>query len=159
MTKKKSVTPYKNIKMGRKRQPIKWDVVDKFLMAGSNGVQIASVCGISDDTLYRRTMEEKGVPFATYSTIQRQKGNSMILGKQYQKAMEGNVSMLIWLGKQRLGQTDQPKEKEEFNGSLAGILDVMHMIKSSGDFSALVQKAKNDSRFTELKSIDEPKDK
>lgn len=147
--KEKSVTPYKDRNMGRTRVPIKWDVVDKFLMSGSSGVQIAAVCGISEDTLYRRTMTEKGVPFAIYSTDQRQKGNSMILGKQYQKAMEGNISMLIWLGKQRLGQTDQPREKEEFNGSLGSLLDVVHMIQSSGDFTALVKLAKKDDRLVE----------
>lgn len=30
--------------------------------------------------------------------------------KQYEVAMEGNVQMLIWLGKQHLGQTDKEKE-------------------------------------------------
>ena len=59
--------------------------------------------------------------------------------------------MLIWLGKQRLGQTDQPRDKEEFNGSLSSLLGMVHMIKSSGDFSALVKLARKDTSEEELK--------
>jgi len=79
-------------------------------------------------------------------TEQKQKGNSFLLGKQYQVAMGGNTTMLIWLGKQRLAQTDHPTDKQEFNGSLASLLDVMHMIKSSEDFDALVELAKNNKK-------------
>ena len=33
--------------------------------------------------------------------------------KQWEVAMEGNVQMLIWLGKQVLGQTEQPPLMED----------------------------------------------
>ena len=33
--------------------------------------------------------------------------------KQWEVAMEGNVQMLIWLGKQYLGQKDTPETKWE----------------------------------------------
>ena len=33
--------------------------------------------------------------------------------KQWELAMMGNVQMLIWLGKQYLGQSDKPQVKEE----------------------------------------------
>jgi len=131
---------------GRKVIPIDWDVVSKCLMTGSNGVQTAAFIGVCEDTLYNRCKIDQGVDFSVYLTKQKQKGNSFLIGKQYQVAMGGNTSMLIWLGKQRLGQTDQPKEKQEFNGSLANLLDVMHMIKSSEDFDALVQLAKNNKK-------------
>ena len=33
--------------------------------------------------------------------------------KQWEVAMEGNVQMLIWLGKQHLGQSDKPSDIKE----------------------------------------------
>ena len=126
---------------GRKVIPIDWDVVSKCLVTGSNGVQTAALIGVCEDTLYNRCKTDQGVDFSVYLAKQRQKGNSLLLGKQYQVAMSGNTTMLIWLGKQRIGQTDHPTDKQEFNGSLASLLDVMHLIKSSQDFDALVQLA------------------
>jgi len=131
---------------GRKPKPINWDDVDKFLVSGANGVQIAAYVGVCQDTLYIRCKEDKGVDFSVYLAEKRQKGNSLLLGKQYQVAMSGNVSMLIWLGKQRLEQSEQPKDTQEFNGSLSNLLDVMHMIKSAEDFDALVQMAKDNKK-------------
>jgi hypothetical protein len=37
----------------------------------------------------------------------RATGDALLLQTQFKKAQEGNVSMLIWLGKQRLGQSDK----------------------------------------------------
>ena len=34
----------------------------------------------------------------------------MLQDKQWEVAMEGNVQMLIWLGKQYLGQSDNPND-------------------------------------------------
>ena len=106
---------------GRKPLPINWDEVNKFLMAGSSGVQVAAYIGVSHDTLYDRCKKEKGVGFTEYALEQRQKGNSMLLGKQYQVAMGGNTTMLIWLGKQRLAQREPevyvkpPENQAAFN--------------------------------------------
>ena len=33
--------------------------------------------------------------------------------KQFEMAMDGNVQMLIWLGKQYLGQSDKPSDIKE----------------------------------------------
>ena len=106
---------------GRKRAVINWDEVSKFIMAGSNGMQIAAYIGICEDTLYSRCREDNKKDFSLFLTEQRQKGNTYLLGKQYQVAMGGNVSMLIWLGKQRLGQREpeiiqkDPENKCTFN--------------------------------------------
>ena len=43
--------------MGRKKIKIDWKKVDSALMAGSNGVQVAAMLGISFDTLSRRCKE------------------------------------------------------------------------------------------------------
>jgi len=106
MSNKKEKSPFD--RGGRRTPyPINWDEVDKFLMAGASGVQIASVIGITYETLYERCVKEKKKPWSEYSLEKKQKGNSMLLGKQYQIAMKGNVTMLVWLGKQRLGQREK----------------------------------------------------
>ena len=128
--------------MGRKRIEFDWDMVEKILMSGCTGAQAAAAVGISFDTLNRRCVDQKHTTFADFAAKKRQKGNSMLHAKQFQTAMEGNTTMLIWLGKQRLGQEDQPRDKQEFNGSLAGLLGVMHMVKTSEDFDAVVQLSK-----------------
>lgn len=132
--------------MGRNKITIDWEEVDKFLMAGCSGQQVADTLGICNDTLFNRCNEVHKMTFSDYSAKKRRKGNSYLHAKQYQVAMGGNVSMLIWLGKQRLQQTDQPLVKQEFNGSLASLLDVMHLVKTSDDFDALVKLAKDNKK-------------
>lgn len=131
---------------GRKQIPIDWAEVDKYLVSGSSGIEVAACLGIHHDTLYDRCVKEFKISFSEYTAKKRQKGNSFLHAKQYQVAMSGNTTMLVWLGKQRLSQSDQPKQKDEFNGSLANLLDVMHLIKSSEDFDALVSLAKKDKK-------------
>lgn len=110
MSNKKEKSPFDR---GGKRKcyPINWEEIDKFLMAGVSGVQIASVIGITYETLYERCVKENKKAWSEYSLEKKQKGNSMLLGKQYQIAMQGNTTMLIWLGKQRLEQRE-PKDKD-----------------------------------------------
>jgi len=136
----------------KQRIPVDWELVDKYLIGGAKGSQVAAAIGVHYDTLSNRCKEDHNVLFSEYSAKKKQKGNLMLHAKQYQVAMSGNTTMLVWLGKQRLGQTDQPKESQEFNGSLASLLDVMHLIKSSEDFDALVGLArKNADKKDEVK--------
>lgn len=44
--------------------------------------------------------------FVEYSQQKKAVGNDMILTKQFDLAMKGNASMLIFLGKVRCGQTE-----------------------------------------------------
>lgn len=63
---------------------------------------IASVIGVSERTIRNRFMPElrKG----------RSWRNSDLRAKQYEVAMAGNPTMLIWLGKQFLGQKDKTEQ-------------------------------------------------
>jgi len=60
--------------------------------------EIAVTLGITIDSLSRRFAEayKKGVELC----------NSALRSKQVKLALAGNVTLLIWLGKQRLGQTE-----------------------------------------------------
>ena len=92
---------------GRKKIVINWARVDAALKAGANGVQCAAMLGISFDTLSRRTNEEKNADFADYLREKREAGNEALLKAQYDGAIGGDRGLLIWLGKQRLNQSDK----------------------------------------------------
>jgi len=72
--------------------------------------EIAEQVGCSADTLSRRFADtiEKGHTYARRS----------LRGKQYDLAMKGNVTMLIWLGKQYLGQTDKAYQDIKHSGGV-----------------------------------------
>jgi hypothetical protein len=106
---------------GRKKIKIDWKKVDNSLRAGSNGVQVSAMLGISFDTLSRRTKEEKNADFADYLQQKRQEGNDILFGKQYELAKSGDRGMLIWLGKNRLDQSDKKEIKQHNTGSLINI--------------------------------------
>ncbi len=106
---------------GRKKLVIDWDRVDKSLIAGSNGVQVAAMLGVHPETLYDKCKEEKKVFFSDYMQQKRQEGNNILLGKQFELASEGDKMMLIWLGKNRLDQSDKKEIKQQNTGSLINI--------------------------------------
>lgn len=78
---------------------------------------VASVLEMSISTLSRRLKENYGV---TFDELKKEKHAGMKLklaGKQYETAMKGNVVMMVWLGKQWLGQKDK-QEIEQTNKTI-----------------------------------------
>lgn len=95
---------------GRTPADMRWEEVDAMIEAGVPGTEVSKVLGIHEDTLYRRVREEMGMTFTEYYQEMRSKGNRKLHTAQFDAAIEGNVSMLQWLGKWRLGQKDEDKE-------------------------------------------------
>lgn len=103
---------------------IDWKLVDDLLIKGCSGTQIAARIGIHYDTLYDRCQKEKKTLFSVYSQQKREKGDSMIHETQFDLAMERDRAMLIWLGKQRLGQKENPGQMipEEISTAFAEVM-------------------------------------
>jgi hypothetical protein len=93
--------------MGRKKANIDWGKVDQMLMAGCNGVEVAASIGIHPDTLYLRCEEDNNMGFSQYSAAKKASGDRLLKMKQFDLAVKGDRTMLVWLGKQRLGQSDK----------------------------------------------------
>jgi hypothetical protein len=74
---------------------------------------MAAVLGCSADTLERR--------FAAVIKEGREQGKMSLKRKQYEVAMSGNVSMLIWLGKNILGQRDTFPEENQTAPTVASV--------------------------------------
>lgn len=90
-------------------KPIDWKMVDTLLMSGCTGAEIASHFDMHPITFYERVERQYGTSFTNYSSEKKQKGESLLRHKQFEVALKGDKTMLVWLGKNRLGQ----KETEE----------------------------------------------
>lgn len=110
--------------VGRPEKPIDWQRVDELLEAGCSGTEIAPHFNIHPDTLYLQCQKKFGTTFTDYSAERKQKGDSCLKERQYKKALKGDNSMLIWLGKIRLGQRETT-ENLEFN-----LVKLMKLIES-----------------------------
>ena len=97
---------------GRPAALIDWKIVDRLLQAGCTGTQIAARVGIHANTLYEACKEAHKCNFSEYSHQKKEHGETLLHEQQFALAMQGNLGMLIWLGKQRLGQ----KDKSEHTG-------------------------------------------
>ena len=110
--------------MARPKVDIDWDKVGKLLQAHCSAVGIASMLGISTDTLYLRCKQDLNVDYTAFSADKRAEGIELLRAKQYQTAMDGNVTMQIWLGKQYLGQKDK-QEVDQTVHSVQQLPDVI----------------------------------
>lgn len=85
--------------------------------------EISDVLGMSEDTLGRRIAERKidGVSnFADLYKKHQGEGKASLRRAQWKAAQDGNPTMLVWLGKQMLGQ----KDKQELSGPNGGAIPV-----------------------------------
>lgn len=96
-----------------------WDQLDAMIPWASE-VYCAEKLGINIDTLASRIKEKHGLSFSEYKTKRQEPMRINLLKKQYDVAMAGNVSMLIWLGKQYLKQKDK-QENEVVIGDSTGV--------------------------------------
>lgn len=93
--------------MSRPETPIDWKKVDELLQSGCNGAEIAAFYGIHQNTFYDRVAAKYNMSFTQYLTLKRSHGDALIREAQYNKAVKKlDNTMLIWLGKQRLGQKE-----------------------------------------------------
>lgn len=121
----------KIIKMGRPEKSFDekdWKILDNAIIWGSE-IYCADTLKVSVSTLENRIRERHNCTFNEYKDKKKEPLRLNLFNKQYQVAMQGNVSMLIWLGKNELKQsdktesnviiTDTAKIREEFRNIIA----------------------------------------
>lgn len=69
---------------------------------------IANTFNVGEATIDRWCQRTYGMNFEDTFDRKRVKGLNSLRAKQYETAMKGNVSMMIWLGRNWLGQKDDP---------------------------------------------------
>ena len=93
--------------MARPLKEIDWDDFEKLCAIQCTGEEIAAFFNVDYDTLNAICKRERGKGFSDCFAQKRHSGKISLRRRQYQAAMEGNPSMMIWLGKNWLGQQDQ----------------------------------------------------
>lgn len=106
-------------KMGRPRKELEWDSFDGLCKLQCTLREIANWFDMSEDTVERRVQESFGITFAEYYDKKSADGKISIRRKQFQVAMSGCKTMLIFLGKQWLGQAEKIENKNEHSGGLS----------------------------------------
>ena len=116
--------PSKRKKAGRPRKQISEHEIVRLMTEGFTAGYVCIRLGISKDLLYRRfkPLLERG----------RALRNGNLQRRQFERAMSGNCSMLVWLGKIWLGQRDR-LEQTAVNDPLAEL--VVEMRKAHKRFS------------------------
>jgi len=92
-----------------------WDQLDAMIIWASQEYCCEKL-GVNTDTLTKKIKERYGLSFSEYKSKRQEPMRINLLKKQYDVAMSGNVSMLIWLGKQHLGQSDKQDTTAKVEG-------------------------------------------
>lgn len=95
----------KKKKAGRPRKELDTEMIEKLSSIFCTNEEIASVVGCHRETLANN--------YSTHIKKGRDRGKSSLRRMQFQKAQDGNPTMLIWLGKQYLGQSDHNEDETE----------------------------------------------
>lgn len=117
---------------GRPEKLVDWDMVDDLLLAGCMGSEIAPYFDMHPDTLYKKVEEKFNVTFSVYSQQKKSKGDGCLRKAQFDKAIGGDNTMLVWLGKNRLDQkeTSSVSVNPETINAYAGMMKQLDEIRS-----------------------------
>lgn len=88
-------------KVGRPLAKVDPAVVQALARIHCTYPEIAAVVGCSEDTLHRR--------FAGIIEKGKEEGRASLRRMQFKAAEGGSATMMIWLGKQHLGQADESR--------------------------------------------------
>lgn len=149
--KKPFVKKEKKHPQGRKEIPIDWKLVEKLLQSQCQGKEIAAELRIHEDTLYARCKTDLGIHFSDWSYSFRQKGINRLRFKQYEKAMNGDNTLLVWLGKTVLKQREN--DDKEFSAQDALIDTTLERAKLKAE-NAELRKMVNDLHESKTGNVD-----
>jgi len=96
---------------GPYKKQVDYTKLDAMCAIHCTGEECASILGIDYDTLNNRLKEDGHGGFSDYFKLKGANGKMSLRRKQYDQAISGNSTMLIWLGKQWLGQSDKMEER------------------------------------------------
>jgi hypothetical protein len=117
--------------MGRPRKELDWHTLDSLatLDASLNycaerqlikwGEEVSQqTIKAAREVIERRIQEKFDLTFTEYKDQKKEPVRIKLKQKQIEIAMGGNVTMLIWLGKQYLGQSEKHEVSQDAKGTL-----------------------------------------
>ena len=96
--------------MARPKIKIDWKQVDQMCAIHCTGEEQAAVLGIDYDTLNSACKRENKKSFSDYFKQKSASGKMSLRRRQFTSALDGNSTMLIWLGKNILNQSDSSSD-------------------------------------------------
>lgn len=96
---------------GRPRIQINWEEFDKLCAIHATQLELAAWFKCTVDTIENAVKREKKMTFSEYYQQKAGPGKISLRRKQWDLALKGDKTMIIWLGKQHLGQTDKMDQK------------------------------------------------
>lgn len=93
--------------MARPRKEIDWPKFEALCRIHCTKDEICAVLDVDDRTLDRACKREKHHCFDVLWKSLASEGKASLRRKQMELALAGNPTMLIWMGKQQLGQRDK----------------------------------------------------
>jgi len=136
--------------MARPPKSINWDIVEKKMEAGCTAREIAGGFHIDETTFGIKFQKEYGCYFTEY--LERfhshEGGKGNIKFRQYAKAMEGNVTMLLRLGEVWLGQgkTEESQVTPEMIEKFESLIQLMHYNQSLTSERKIAESNNNDAQ-------------
>jgi hypothetical protein len=120
----------KKRKRGRPRFEINWIYFENLCGIQCTEEEICGVFGCSVDTLEKAVKRQYSRNFTDVFAEKRQYGKASLRRSQWKAALDGNTTMMIWLGKQHLEQADR---LEEIIPSAAHTLRVVYGEENKGN--------------------------
>lgn len=113
----------KTPKRGRRPKNIDFSKLKKLCEMHCTRDEVCSFFEINKDTLLTRVKEEGYDDFSDYYKRHCGVGKIALRRAQIRVALKGNASMLIWLGKNYLEQTDAPSKEEMLEQKVGDIFE------------------------------------
>lgn len=87
-----------------------WDKLINMIRIQCTQEEICGIFGMDHKTLNRIIKERGGEGFSQLYKRHQDEGKASLRRAQWKAAQDGNPTMLIWLGKQMLGQKDKVEQ-------------------------------------------------
>jgi|SRR6185312_8532803 len=95
------------------RTEVKWEEFDKLCSLHCTQIEIAEFFNMSVDTLDRHIKRHFKENFAEVFKKKSAKGKISLRRRMYEAAMNGNITMMIFLSKQHLGYSDKVEQRTD----------------------------------------------
>lgn len=138
-------------KGGRPKKLINYKTLDSLCRIHCTGEECANILGLKYETMDEAIKRDKGKGFREYFAEKSAGGKRSLRRKQWTKALAGDNTMLIWLGKQHLGQVDKHEVQENVNIKQELELKVIHV-----EIQERIALIENDLQQIDAKTIIEP---
>lgn len=134
---------------GRPRIKIDKNVLDVMLQYGATCLDCADKFNCSEDTIANYIKRKYKMNFSEYSHKRQATVRMKLREKQIQMALNGNVTLLIWLGKQKLGQVEETTLNQTSN-----IVQLKYSIQGTPDELRKQIKLENETQSSDGASED-----